>query len=178
VRHVLSLVDDRVVVVAAALLTLAALATWPVSTVWRQSRWLVFVGLASIVLIVVLTLANRAFIGGSDVGWFLDGWGGLPTAVVDPGWWLNLALFVPAGWAWTQLTRRPGVVVIALAATSFLIESLHATKLAGIGDPADLVANVLGATVGALLARRLGPSGLTRAERPSDPGAREQPAGD
>ena len=71
---------------------------------------------------------------------------------------LNVALFVPAGLAWSWITRRPARVAIALAAGSLAIESVQAITGAGAADLADLVANGLGGAIGAttyaLLRRR------------------------
>lgn len=82
--------------------------------------------------------------------WWLHGWSDVPDlARGDAGWRLNVILFVPAGAAWTWLVRRPGRVVAGLAAASFVIETVQAITYLGAPDPGDLVANSLGAAVGA-----------------------------
>jgi VanZ like family len=61
---------------------------------------------------------------------------------------LNVALFVPAGLAWTWLTRRPAATLVGLAGLSMLIESLQAVVGLGGADITDVVASTTGAAVG------------------------------
>ena len=74
--------------------------------------------------------------------------------VPDLDWWLNVALFAPAGAAWTLLTRRPGRVVVSLVALSVAIEAVQHVASVGHADPADVLTNSLGAGLGALLVTR------------------------
>ncbi len=61
---------------------------------------------------------------------------------------LNVVLFVPAGAAWTLISKRPVLSWLALSGLSLLIESIQAVTGAGANDVADLAANSLGAAVG------------------------------
>jgi hypothetical protein len=90
--------------------------------------------------IASLVVADRGQIAAADdlwreATWMVRGWSGFPATVTDPGWWLNIAVFEPAGLAWSMLTSRPGLVVAASAVTSFGIETLHAAMPPRIGDP-------------------------------------------
>lgn len=64
-------------------------------------------------------------------------------------WVLNVGLFVPAAGLWSAAVRRPLVVVACAALLSILIEAVQSTFRLGTGDQADLVANTIGAIVGA-----------------------------
>jgi hypothetical protein len=96
------------------------------------------------------------------------GLAGLRTWSPD-GWWratadpfgdtqvlLNIALFVPAGFVWSLVTRRPWVVVLALTSLSVVIEVVQGVSGLGANDVADIVANVLGAGAGAMAATVVG----------------------
>jgi hypothetical protein len=61
---------------------------------------------------------------------------------------LNVALFVPAGAAWTLMFRRPLAVLVALSGGSLAIEVTQAITAAGALDIADFVANAVGAGIG------------------------------
>lgn len=160
--HLLSLVNDRVGVIAVVLLAVSAVsAAWIGHQRGRLvgSQWLA--ALAASVVIVSMTLTNRGLVVsqagmGRDLTWWARNWPALPGAIGDdPGWWLNVVLFVPAGAAWTWLTGRPVAATLALTIASIVVETLHATVLSGAGDPADLVANSIGAASGSWLATRL-----------------------
>lgn len=170
--RVLSLFDDRVGVVSAALLVVAAVIARPLAQRWLRPPWHAFVGLATLVLIVAVTLVNRGVVVAPSVAdgltWWSRHWAAIGAQIRwQLGWWLNVALFVPAAFVWGVITRRPGRTWIALVVLSLVIETLHGTVLAGAGDPADLLANAVGAAVGAFVAvvwlQRVG----HRAERPT-----------
>ncbi|MDW3214106.1 MAG: VanZ family protein [Ilumatobacteraceae bacterium] len=120
--------------------------------------WRLFLALAGTVLIATMTIANRGIVVSDeglayDLTWWSRNWDALPGLVGgDIGWWLNVALFVPAATGWTVLTGRPAVVSGVLVALVLAIETLHATVLSGAGDPTDVVANVLGIAIGVGLA--------------------------
>ncbi len=131
------------------------------------TSWLgTFLALASLLEIVVITLAVRQgalfdrALGpvvdsvplGDRLGWWRDGWE--LRRVVDPAnseWLLNVVLFVPAGLAWTALTRNAPLTLVWLVMASFVIETIQSVTGAGAPDTADLVANSIGALVGVLL---------------------------
>lgn len=157
--HILTLVDGRVVM-AALLMLAASVAIAGVVRSQGGPAGLTFVALASVVLVVSLTLVNRG-VAVSDRGpefdltWWTRNWAALPSLVAfDLGWWCNAALFVPAGFVWTALTERPRIVLVVVVAAVIAIETLHATVLSGAADPGDLVANVAGVGLGVWLAER------------------------
>jgi len=86
------------------------------------------------------------------------------------GWLLNVVLFVPlaalvslvTGWSWWRVT-------LGAAAVSGLIEVVQWAWLARTGDWADLVANTLGALIGAVAVSALRRPGSRRAGRPGPP---------
>jgi hypothetical protein len=69
---------------------------------------------------------------------------------------LNVALFVPAGMAWTWLLGRPWRVLGALVAGSLAVEILQAVLGVGTTDVSDVAANTVGAAIG------VGVASLTR----------------
>ena len=60
--------------------------------------------------------------------------------------------FVPAGFAFERIFRRRWTAIGALAALSLAIEFTQRRLMLGTGDPADLIANVVGACLGAVTA--------------------------
>lgn len=152
-RHVLTLVDGRVVALAVVLLVLAAVTALVVD---RRSGagWRTFFALCGTALIATLTIGNRGIVVSNngladDFTWWTRNWGTLPSLVSgDIGWWFNVALFVPAATGWTVLTKRPFAVSVVLLLAVVAIETLQATVLSGAGDPTDVVANGLGIAIG------------------------------
>ena len=123
-----------------------------VSRRFKVSRALATSALASLGLILAVTLgvrADGAGLTGPSLAWLADG--SMWSQSINSGteWWLNLLLFLPAGFLLTRSFRRPLLVALALAATSLVIEVVQSVGL-GAPDPADLAANSLGAGAGAL----------------------------
>jgi hypothetical protein len=135
-------------------------------------RWLVFAAVLSVVGVVVFTVLRegvllvQAVASGASLS--PPGWQGLRDWSPD-GWWratpdplgsaqmlLNVALFVPAGFAWALLTRRPWRVLAALGALSVVVEVVQGVTGLGANDVADIVANVVGAAVGTTAAVVMG----------------------
>jgi hypothetical protein len=152
-RHILTLVDGRVVGLAALLLASAALVAFVVGR-RNGPAWHLFIALGGTALIATMTIGNRGIVVSTngladDFTWWTRNWGTLPSLMsVDLGWWLNVALFVPAALGWTLVTMRPLAVSVVLALVVFAIETLQATVLSGAGDPTDVVANALGIALG------------------------------
>jgi len=132
----------------------------------RAPGWLVLAAVLSVVGVLVMTLFREVvplvqhLLGGGGAEW--PGLGGL-LGWSDDGWWrathdplgstqvvLNVGLFVPAGFLWTLVTRRPTATMLGLCATSVVIELVQAVTGLGANDAADLVANAAGAAVGVL----------------------------
>ena len=133
-----------------------------------------FAALGSIAGCVSLTLARDGvpdgFRAGSALAWAGSGWDRLIARDLlgSSQFLLNIALFVPAGLAWTWLTRRPARTLAGLGALSMLIESVQALTGVGAADIADVVANTIGAALGVATAmttmlglERRGASGQT-----------------
>jgi glycopeptide antibiotics resistance protein len=67
------------------------------------------------------------------------------------GWLLNVVLFVPVGVALCLLVRRPWwQTTLVATAASALVELAQATLVERVGSVSDVVANGLGALLGAL----------------------------
>lgn len=82
----------------------------------------------------------------------------------------NVLLFAPAGLFVSLLLRRPVLTTIALTATSFGIECWQSTLTTRVGSFDDVVANGLGAAVGAAVAAVvLGVTALVRRPRAGHP---------
>ncbi len=72
----------------------------------------------------------------------------------DRGFVLNIVLFLVPAIFWTVCTKRPWATVAAMVAASLLIEWIQVFAHIGFGDPADLIANTVGAAIGAALGHR------------------------
>lgn len=112
--------------------------------------------LVAIGLVVGLTLAIRLVETASTrvgVGWprmpCVDA-GDCTDRVVelDTMWWLNVVMFVPAGFFVLGVARRVARVMAGLVVFSLGIEITQGVTGLGAPDPGDLVANSLGAAVG------------------------------
>jgi len=163
--------DARTVAAGLVLLVAAAAAARPVArrlaVPWGQAYALV----AAAGLLAVFTMLDRTGAVSSDVGRALTGWvrgwGRLPeVAFHGTGWWLNVALFVPAAGLWARAVRRPWIVLVGGVAVSALIETLQGIAALGALDPADLLANAVGTAVG------VGLAGLWGTVRPTASGTR------
>jgi hypothetical protein len=104
--------------------------------------------------------------GCTHLGWLTDAELWSRASRVDAAWLLNVALFVPAGLFATLATRRPWRVLVALVGLSLLIEVVQDLTYLGAPDPADLLANALGAALGVIVAS--GYLSLAARLRPSD----------
>ncbi|MGA8048176.1 MAG: VanZ family protein [Dermatophilaceae bacterium] len=130
-----------------------------------RPAWLVFASVLSVAGVLVFTLFREGVLIVEDVvsgtPLVVPGWSGLGSWSPN-GWWratadplrstqvlLNIALFVPAVFLWTVITRRPLRVIAALAGLSVAIEIIQAVTGLGAADVADIIANVAGAVLGA-----------------------------
>jgi hypothetical protein len=126
----------------------------------HRSPGLWFAGLASLALIIAVTLFRDGLPTtvrmGNAAEWSADG---LRQLSRDPfgssQFLLNIVLFVPAGAAWTLISRWPVKSWLALTGLSLIIESIQAVTGAGANDVADLAANSLGAAVGGAIVAAL-----------------------
>ena len=86
------------------------------------------------------------------------------------GFGLNVLLFVPMGALAVLTTRWPWwLVTVAAAVASAAIEIVQSLYLTRFGDVNDVVANTLGALVGAVAVSALRRLGWPRAGRPAPP---------
>lgn len=154
-RDVSSIADTHALPALAVLLVAAAVLAWWFRRSGRtdQAFGALFASLASICFIVAVTLLRSGWPQQFSVGRVTD-WStaGFERLRSDPfgssQFILNFVLFVPAGVAWTSMTRRPAMVAAALVGVSILIESVQAITGLGAPDFADLLANSIGAIVG------------------------------
>jgi hypothetical protein len=160
VRTTLSLVDARTLVVAAGLVIASVAIHRPLGRRTHRRPLRVVAALLGGTGVVVLTLANRGVVVSDEsiarqLTWWARRWTEVPTAPGHLGWWLNVVLFIPVAVFARLLPSRPRTVIAAAFVASIAIETAHATVLSGIGDPADLIANVAGAVVGVDIAHRV-----------------------
>lgn len=161
-RAVSQIADSSLLLWTTISLITSAVIAGPLANRMERSWLGTFLALASLFEIIVITLAVREgalFHPGLDglplsdrVGWWRNGWEA--SRVIDPAnseWLLNVVLFVPAGLAWTAVTRNAPLTLVWLAMLSFLIETVQSITGAGAPDPADLVANSTGALIGVVL---------------------------
>jgi hypothetical protein len=159
-----SIADTHALPAFAVLVLAAAVLTWCLRRSGRtdQASGALFASLASVSLVVAVTLLRsgppQQISPGRVADWSTTGLEQLRSNPFGSSQFiLNVVLFVPAGIAWTWMTRRPAVVAAALAGVSVLIESVQAITGLGAPDVADLLANSVGALVGvcaaALIAR-------------------------
>ncbi len=155
-RDVSSIAASQALAALVVLLVLSAVAAWWVAhhverIEIRAPEW--FVGFASAALVLAVTLFRYGWPTGFSPGglgdWSSDGLRSLSRDPLGSSQFvLNVALFVPAGLAWTWITKRPVAVLLALSAYSLFIEVAQAVTGAGAPDVADLVANTAGAAIG------------------------------
>lgn len=143
-------------------------------SVHRPLAW--FAALASVAGCLSMTLARdgtpEAFRPGSVFVWAGSGWDRLADGDLlgSSQFLLNVVLFVPAGLAWTWLTRRPVRTFLALAGFSMMIESVQAVAGLGAADITDVVANTVGAALGVTMAAAV-LNGIDWSRRPEHPPA-------
>ncbi len=159
-RLVTDLVDAGVLLVFVPLLFVAAVLAGPVARRIGSSRLLAWLALVSIAGILAATLRERDLLaqlsdagptscaGCVPFGWLTDPRLWSRAARIDSAWLLNVALFIPAGLLVTLASRRPGRVLVAMAGLALSIEVIQDLARLGSPDPADLVANSVGAAIG------------------------------
>ena len=162
------LVDERIWITLAVCAVVAAGLAVPVGRRLGISAAAAFAGLITTLPVLAITVLSRvdsAASGGAAGGlvhgaqrtidrwtWFDHGWDGIfHSALNDPGWILNVLLFVPAGAVWAIATGWSFPVWVWLTIASFVVETIQSVSGRGIGQVADLVANSLGAAIGVLL---------------------------
>lgn len=142
------------------------------STTRSSISW--FAAFASIAGILALTLARhgapQTFRPGDAFAWTGSGWDRLSSGDLlgSSQFLLNVALFVPAGAAWTWVSGRAIRSFAGLVALAMVIES--AQGIAGLGAPdiTDVAANSIGAAIG-VTATALLPAGLRRTRHSTAP---------
>ena len=93
--------------------------------------------------------------GTLTVSWLMDSalWGDVIR--LDKPWFLNVILFAPAGLTTTLVFPKAIRVFAGLVVLSILIEFVQRWWMLGAADPADLIANCIGAAIGVTSARVL-----------------------
>lgn len=154
-RLINSYLGAGVLVIFAVAGLVAALLARPLARRWGTSRAAATLAVLSLIAILTVTLGVRlrgtlrlAF----DVSWLHDDFLWQRVVEADGEWLLNVLLFVPAGLFVARANRRPLRTIAGLVALSFVIELVQGFTGLGFADPADLVANSIGAVAGALLA--------------------------
>jgi VanZ like family len=155
-RLVTGNLDAGVLVVFVPLLVCAVALSGPTARRIGCRRSLAGLALVALAGILAVTLGVRAVNGGggfgnASFGWVTDGDLWANSLDTGAGWWLNVALFVPAGVFVSAATRRARWTLVGLIGLSALIEVVQSHGLLGAGDPADLVANSIGAAIGCCL---------------------------
>ncbi len=115
------------------------------TSIWR------LLGLTLPILLILEVTLFREMPGFSPGGvfhWSHDGWGRISYDPWSDQVLLNALLFVPAGFAWTLVRKRPFAVWFGLTGMSLLIELAQGLTRLGAPDVADLTANSVGAVVG------------------------------
>lgn len=152
--RILSLFDDRVGVCAAVGAALSLLLCRPLARRFASSAAVALLGGLSVLLVVLVTVANRG-IDLSDeslprqLTWWARGVQ-LPHGSDVLGWMFNVVLFIPMSFFATLLTRRSLLVAGCVAAISFAVETTQAMFLTGRPDQLDILANSIGAAIGAV----------------------------
>jgi VanZ like protein len=179
-RAISVFLDGRLIVAVVVAVVVAALIAPRLARRLRLEPAACYVGVLSIAPIVAITLLVRSGgVSGGTVARSLTWWTESRQSIIDvartePGWLLNVILFVPAGLVWTVVIRRARRVLIALVVLSFLIETLQALFALGASDVTDLIANALGATIGVASGAAIrwrDPSWLPRSFERADPDA-------
>ena len=135
-----------------------------------------FAAIGSVAGCVSLTLLReglpKGFQPSNAFAWTTTGWERLAGEDIfgSSQFLLNVALFIPAGLAWTWVTNRPLRTLAGLVGLTMAIESVQAVTGAGGPDITDVAANSMGAALGvgaaatatAVLVR----AGLATADKP------------
>lgn len=155
-RLVTGNVDAGVLVVFVPLLACAVALSSPTARRIGCRRWLAGLALVSLAGVLAVTLGVRAVNGGGRfanprLGWITDRELWASSLDTGAGWWLNVVLFVPAGVFIGAATRRARWTLVGLVGLSVLIEVVQSLGLLGAADPADVVANSIGAAIGCFL---------------------------
>ena len=142
-----------------------ALLSWVIARLWSSRSKTPFlrgfVSLLSISLIFSVTIVGRMFElsswgnGTLTVSWLMDSALCGDVIRLDKPWFLNVILFAPAGLTTTLVFPKAIRVIAGLVVLSILIEFVQRWWMLGAADPADLIANCIGAAIGVTSARVL-----------------------
>lgn len=102
--------------------------------------------------ILAFTLRPLEMNGTGEVFWLVDSVLWSRAFEIGSNWLLNVILFIPPAVFLTLFRKPPFWTWIGLAGSSALLETAQAITRWGVGDPADLVANAVGAMAGIALA--------------------------
>jgi glycopeptide antibiotics resistance protein len=105
-----------------------------------------------LILEATLFRETPSFTPSSVLNWSSGGWNRISYNPWSDQVLLNALLFTPAGFAWTFARRRPFAVWLGLTGMSLLIELAQGSTGLGAPDVADMIANSIGAALGAAAA--------------------------
>lgn len=120
----------------------------PIGKLSKLKGWQLLLVIGSIALILAFTLRLFNLDGSDPTPWPLNWFGWSQALAMGTNWYLNLLLFIPAGLVLVLVGKKPKWVFIGLALLSALIETIQQLTWSGVADPADFVANSLGAALG------------------------------
>ncbi len=153
---------DRYVILAMVPLTLMSWVLAKLLASRSKTPFLqAFLSLLSISLVLSVTIIGRMLElsswgdGVLTVSWLTDSalWG--DAISIDKPWVLNVGLFVPAGLTVALVFPKATRVVAGLIALSVAIEFVQRWLMLGAADPADIIANYVGAVIGVACAKVL-----------------------
>lgn len=155
-RDIASNATLSAVLAVVVLLALGAAGAWWITRSRETGHGAVawFAAFGSVAACISLTLLREGLRFGFQparvVSWTTSGWDRLADGDLlgSSQFLLNVALFVPAGVAWTRVTGRPLRTLTGLVGLSMLIESVQGITGAGGADVTDVAANSLGAALG------------------------------
>ncbi len=158
----IAMLEDGSLVVVILLSALSWLLSKKVAKRMKVSRALAFVSMGTLSAIFGLTLGARHLTGTGETYFLTNEALWANSLHIDANWILNVALFLPAGFFLSRLFRSSLRTSIGLALLSLAIEHLQLLTAWGSPDPADVVANFIGAFAGAFIARLLLPKHLPK----------------
>ncbi len=156
--HYSNYISNRDILACATVTLLAAAACFLFSRYSRAgtSIWRLLGLILPILLILEATLFREVAIPGFSpsgvLNWSANGWNRISYNPWSDQVLLNALVFAPAGFAWSFARKRFFAIWLGLAGLSLLIELIQGLTGLGAPDVADLIANSIGAALGATAA--------------------------
>lgn len=118
----------------------------------RSSTVIIIAALWSLAAVIGFTLRLGGNVGTAPMWWMTNFAQWSEAFTINGNWLLNVGLFIPATMFWSLVIGRPTLVTFAFVAISATIETIQQFTSVGIPDPADFVANSIGAMLGGVAA--------------------------